>query len=300
MNSETGDSYVALHDACRAGEVEEVKRILSGQSNLTAKGGIVRAAVESRNAELVRFLFQNGAGHDGWEYTGDSDDFEQYWESSLITACHRGPVETVRVLIEYGADVNEVGNRGETPLGTAALHGKADICEVLLEHGAKTDGRFESGRSLLHRAAMSGNTQTLEALLPHFRHLILSEPDEYGNTPLHHAVRTPEVGPTDVLLREGADAYAVNKSGDTPLHLAAERGYPELVTLLTDHGASVNTKNSRGRTPLDVAIASRRYEVRSQRSPDANGRYDEVLTILKSHGGRYNLWRKLSDDLRRS
>lgn len=64
--------------------------------------------------------------------------FEQEtYNNSLIAASGEGNLETVKLLIEKGADVNVKDKKGNTPLKNALSHGKTDIAEFLREAGAK-------------------------------------------------------------------------------------------------------------------------------------------------------------------
>lgn len=55
-------------------------------------------------------------------------------------------VETARLLIEAGADVNYSQAGGFAPLHQAAANGNAAIVRLLLEHGASTDCKCDQGK----------------------------------------------------------------------------------------------------------------------------------------------------------
>lgn len=54
----------------------------------------------------------------------------------LIAAAARGHLDTVRLLLERGADVNAADLTGWTPLHAAAYSGNPEIIKLLLERGA--------------------------------------------------------------------------------------------------------------------------------------------------------------------
>lgn len=57
-------------------------------------------------------------------------------ETPLIEAARRGHLDTVKVLVEAGADVNLQGEAWYGPLHCAAYGGHLDTVKYLLEHGA--------------------------------------------------------------------------------------------------------------------------------------------------------------------
>ena len=65
-------------------------------------------------------------------------DFSQYGNTPLKMACSHGHLETIRVLVENGANVNYCGS-GLTPLVLASSVLRVDIVDFLLDHGAKVD-----------------------------------------------------------------------------------------------------------------------------------------------------------------
>lgn len=55
-------------------------------------------------------------------------------------------LETIKLLLEAGADVNAAQAGGFTPLHQAAAAGKLDVIAVLLEHGARREVRCDQGK----------------------------------------------------------------------------------------------------------------------------------------------------------
>ena len=61
----------------------------------------------------------------------------------------------------------------------------------------------------------------------------------------------------ELLVEQGADVTAKDKSFSTPLHLASSFATPEIVRLLIEHGADITAEDESRRTPLHLASASR-------------------------------------------
>ena len=91
---------------------------------------VAACAGNEDDAEILRILLENGAvpstiGYRGW--------------TPLMEASMVGTVESVRLLIEYGADLDVKQDMGESALSLAAQHCHPEIVEVLLKAGASTD-----------------------------------------------------------------------------------------------------------------------------------------------------------------
>ena len=80
-------------------------------------------------------------------------------------AASKGHTETVKVLLESGAKVNEKNKDGITSLMVAASKGHADIVQVLITNGAKVNEKNRDGITSLMVAALNGHTETVKALL---------------------------------------------------------------------------------------------------------------------------------------
>ena len=146
-------------------------------------------------------------------------------EWPLADAAMRGDVETVRELLERGADVNEAQGDGMTALHWAAERRDLTMAELLLAAGADVEAATRIG----------------------------------SYTPLHLASKSGDSSLVRALLRAGSDAIAVTtNTGVSPLHLAAASGDGPSVGLLLDHGARVDARDASewGQTPLIYAAAT--------------------------------------------
>jgi ankyrin repeat protein len=97
--------------------------------------------------------------------------------TALFWAAQNNHLEIVRLLLEHGADVNEIpqpnpctGMVSMTPLMAASAHGHTDVVKLLLAHGADASAQvgntalYEHGVTALFLATVKGHT-TVVALL---------------------------------------------------------------------------------------------------------------------------------------
>lgn len=88
-------------------------------------------------------------------------------ETALMTTAGGGNLETVRLLIERGADVNAKSVEGGTALLVAIEQHNEDVVDYLLAHGANANDKLsvEPGLTALCMAAQRGYLRILKALL---------------------------------------------------------------------------------------------------------------------------------------
>ena len=107
-----------------------------------------KEATRHNNLERVRFLLGRGA---------DINSKDQYGQTALMNAAHRGQVELVRLLIENGADLNTTAKYNLTALMLSLIARHPEVAQVLIEAGA--DVNLRSNRnfySALHLAENAG------------------------------------------------------------------------------------------------------------------------------------------------
>jgi cytohesin len=239
-----------LHEAAAAGDVDQVKLLIS-------KGADV-----------------NEKDKDGW--------------TPLHSAANYGRKDVAEVLIAKGANINETDVSGQTPLHLAASFGMKFVPELLLAKGANVNARDKAGNTPLHVGAgyRGSSKDFLEFFLA--KGADVNARNDKGETPLHLVPRTPkqdkrrELGAA-ALLANGADINAKDKSGCTPLHFAAENGQGKVVELLLAKGADIKVKAADGTTPLHRAVMSRRSDVVAlllDRGVDINSAQSDGWTAL--------------------
>jgi ankyrin repeat protein len=102
--------------------------------------GILDLAREGRTSELAEAI-EKGVPANLTGATGDS---------LLIRATYHDPPDTVRMLLEHGADTERVNDRGQTALGAAVFRQSKESTTLLLDHGADPHA---GGRSAVEIAA---------------------------------------------------------------------------------------------------------------------------------------------------
>lgn len=61
-------------------------------------------------------------------------------DSLLMLATYNGNLETSKMLLNFGADINKVNQRGQTPLEGVCFKGNLEMVKLLIKNGAKSDG----------------------------------------------------------------------------------------------------------------------------------------------------------------
>jgi hypothetical protein len=127
------------------------------------------AATWRGSAPIVRLLMDHGA-----KPTGDV----------LRMAAMGGDPETVRALLESGADARKNPEEGESPVAVAVGSNNVEVLRLLIDHGADVNQKNRDGMTPLISAALQHRTQVVRALLD-----LGADPDvvdKFGYTALRH------------------------------------------------------------------------------------------------------------------
>ena len=115
-----------------------------------------------------------------------------HFVTPLIIAAHNGHLNSVKILLGYGADVDARGTlkiadevrKGCTPLSAAAASGHLDVVKLFINKGAFVDLQDEDGDTAVHYAVKGGHLEIVSELLA----LGASQlPNNLGLTPLLYA-----------------------------------------------------------------------------------------------------------------
>ncbi|XP_046848108.1 transient receptor potential cation channel subfamily A member 1-like [Xenia sp. Carnegie-2017] len=172
--------------------------------------------------------------------------------------------ETLRILLKkkdlVPLLINEKEIDGYTPIHNAALKGFLESVRILLEYNADLNVFTNTSRSPLHCAVSSQNSDVVELILANEPALI-NKVDATGKTPLHTAANfsSPEV--VKCLLNNGA---IILRDGNmfSPLHIAAFKGHLNIVELLVMFKPSmIDWENKYKRTALLTAAVKGKADV---------------------------------------
>ena len=169
--------------------------------------------------------------------------------ATLVDAVKAGDRSAIRALLK-NADVNAAEPDGTTPLHWAVRADDADTVRLLLDAGANTKAANRYGVTPLSLAAVNGSAPVIEMLIK-----AGANPNEslsQGQTVLMAAARTGNVGAVRLLLDHGANVNAQESSlGETALMWAAAEDHPQVVSLLVQRGASIETRSRTLTFPRD-------------------------------------------------
>jgi ankyrin len=314
--SSSGDTTLML--AARTGKPEAVKLLLDSGAKVDAREtwGDTTAlmwAVAEGNHAVVRLLIDRGADVNlrsrfvpsatGRGFEGatpvvaranqPAEDNASGSLTPLMFAAREGDLESARMLVAAGADINVRGGDGKDALGLAVFNGGYDVASFLIDNHANVNQADAQRFTPLFWAVDRRNMETA----PNFPWIVTADPLPLiekllnagadvnflvNNTPrarmrdgsprivfataLMRAAFSGDITLVKQLLAHGADTKIVSKDSETVLMAACGTGFIpgyskgrtaaerlEVVKLLIDLGQDVNAGDDYGITALMVA-----------------------------------------------
>jgi uncharacterized protein len=187
--------------------------------------------------------------------------------TALVFAAREGDLESARLLIEAGADVNQTTYFGWTPLLTAAYNRNYRIGELLIENGANVNMVNMEGMSPLYFATDNRNIEGGDYPVPkpdmdhlEFIRILL----ENGADPNHQVE-------ADTLTRTIFTMQWFKEDGATAFIRAGQSSDVELMELLLEFGADPTARTALGDSALSASAGIGWVDgVTFERSPEEN------------------------------
>ena len=300
-----------LMTAARSGNLGAVELLLEHGADVNAaehESGqtALMWAVAQQHADVARLLIEQGADlyartsvrHQLENTAGNTNPTGNFrmahgGSTALLFAARNGDVESARVLVDAGADVNDTAAAGASALVIAAHSGHGQLAIYLLEEGADPNAA-EAGYTALHAAVLRGDVELVSALLEHgagpnaavengtpgrrfsadysIRHQLVGAnafwlAAQYGELEILRMLAeqgtdpfvTPASGTSALQAAMGLPSAGTenrrNRVGIPPADLAEEEQLTlELARIVLDLGVDVNAANQRGDTALHHAI----------------------------------------------
>lgn len=247
----------ALHGAAERGHLEAARLLLERGADPSVVSQLgetpLLLAVESGNEELVRLLLAKGA---------KADQVNKRGETQLHIAARRGWRGAIAFLLDRGAEVDALDKYDLTPLLAAASIGKTrddyETVKLLIERGADPKAKGHTKGTALHEAsgARGADPRLLELLIS--RGVDVNSQESGGETPLMRAAFHGNDRTLKVLLSKRADPNREDIRGQTARDIAEERGHQEVIALLKEAGArpgSGISKYAKAAAKLDAGRA---------------------------------------------
>jgi len=118
-------------------------------------------AVRNNDVEKVRYLIEQGASVNAVSMQSTTG-----FETALHMSVRRGNPEITTLLLEAGANPNNLNHLEQTPLFTSATNGEIAITKLLLKYGVNKDLTDWQGHTALEHSKLYKNTsQETERLL---------------------------------------------------------------------------------------------------------------------------------------
>jgi hypothetical protein len=185
--------------------------------------------------------------HD-WEL----DRINEYRPIRFVAAAIMGNTRELQEFLSLGVDVNCVGELEISALIGAAMHDRIDTMRFLLEHGANINQCDYAGWTPLHASIESGAFEAACWLIRYGANVTIQ--DKEGNTPMNRVSRFDDrraAQLVDLLVQRGGNVNAADYNGNTALMMAALQGHKRTVGRLLRYGADVTMSNTEGKTASD-------------------------------------------------
>jgi uncharacterized protein len=355
-NAADGAGETPLMAAVQVGSLESVKTLLAAGATVDARDKTFQqtalmVGVRANHPELVRFLIQQGAEVNAQTRTGDAPRWilpnsvpgfghgigivrgglpergSRYLIPGAVTpllyAARDGRLESARLLLDAGANIEHADANAVTPLISAIANNHPDVARLFIDRGANVNAVDWYGRTPLWMAVEARNMdfdnntfvnnvdrapllELIKVLLdkgaavnvrtkesPPIRQQMLATTgtlewvDFTGQTPFIRAALAGDVTVMKLLLARGADPKIPTFSGTTALMAAA--GVNWVVDQTADEGAKALLEAVQLCVELGLDVNAINSMGLTAVHGAANRGSDDILRFLAGKGARLDV-----------
>lgn len=171
-------------------------------------------------------------------------------KTPLIIAVGNSYIDTTKILIENGANINEVDFEGWSALSYAVNNGDIEIAKLLLENKVKIKDELLIA---IKSPIVESSINMMKLLIDNKANINYT--DENGFNPLNMAIESGDMELTKFLITNGANVNSLMQDGVSLIGYAIAQNNMDLLQILIENGANVNYTNgdSWADTPLKTA-----------------------------------------------
>ena len=179
------------------------------------------------------------------------------------------PISVIEALAHHvHCNVSIANNEGMTPLQLLVKMKKLLVANVIVKKCSHEDIKkmaIEDRSDVLYNAVSENCVSLVQALAKLQRGKVNLRYGLYGETLLHTACRNGYVEMTEIVLKNGAELWAVDNTGDAPIHITCNGlRLGCLKALSQSKGCDPNQQNANGDTALHIVCRfGRRFFVQT-------------------------------------
>lgn len=228
------DGTTALHWAVHWDDRDLVNRLIKAGADVSAVNDYgsspLQEAAMAADPQIIGALLKAGANADSPNSEG---------QTALMVVARSGNVESAKLLVSHGAQVNAIETwGGQSALIWAAAQKQPEMIKFLVSKGADVNARGLV-RDWQRRVTAEGRPKN---------------ENHGGFTPMLYAAREGCIECIKELLKGHADINLTDPDGTTPLNLALLNMRFDTAVYLISQKADVNRWDFWGRTPLYDAV----------------------------------------------